>query len=184
MVDRNVGFSSVVGRLLLALDLPSESQLAAALGLKQSTWSTRKTRGSLPAEAIDALIERDQLNPEFIYRGTGPVHVDVDAGSWEASYRKRLKQCLVEYRPVLVSQGHKAADLKATADGKKEALPALLRDMRRFLTVDLNWLLTGEIATEVTPEERALLSAYRNAPVAGKEFIRQAAGMAAKRGHV
>ncbi|MBK1683418.1 hypothetical protein CKO18_07470 [Rhodoferax fermentans] len=47
--------------------------------------------------------------------------------------------------------------------------------------IDLVYLVTGETSesSELSQDERALIEAYRKAPAVGKEFIRQASGMAA-----
>ncbi|WP_310613046.1 hypothetical protein [Limnohabitans sp.] len=182
MVDKNVGFLGVADRLRLALDLPSEAQLAERLGMKQSAWSTRKTRGQLPTAEIDALISAEGLNPEFIYEGTGPVHLDVDGESWESGFRKRVEQSLGQstYTDVLVREGHKKTDLKAALTGKQAPSAKLLRDMRRSLQLDMNWLICGDTDTALSRDERAVVDAYRSATKEGKTTIAQVAAMAPK----
>lgn len=180
MFDKEI-FLEVLSRLKLVLDVDGDAAVAVRLGLSKTAFNNRKLRGSLPTSAIEALIESEGLSREFIYEGTGSVHVDTDAGSWEAGLNKRLAQSLglATYVDVLVREGYAKAALKAVAGGKQAPLPKLLRDMRRCLALDLNWLVCGDTDTALSQEERALVAAYRKAPSVGKEFIRQAAGMAA-----
>lgn len=173
MSDKNVGFLEVADRLRMALDLDSEQQLAARLGLKQSAWSTRKTRDSLPITKIDTLIQSEQLNPEFIYHGIGSVHLDIDAESWQAGFHKRLAQSLSleTYVGILVREGYKASQLKAVATGKAEPTAQLLRDLRRCLQLDLNWLVCGDSGAALTDYERSLLAGYRKADAPQQQAV-------------
>lgn len=183
MPDKNNGFQQVVDRLLMALDLPSELQLALALGLKQSTWSTRKTRNSLPREAIDSLIEREDLNPEFIYLGTGSVHIPVDGQAWGEAFQKALAAVLKRDEGWLVREGYQKKELKAIATGKATLTPAeawrLVRDLRQVCKVDLNTFFCDEPASGLNGDESALVEAYRKVDKTGKTFILHAAGLAA-----
>jgi hypothetical protein len=74
-IQKRLAFTAVTARLLRVLGIPSENQLAARLGMKQSTWSSRKTRGALPTVAIDRLIKQEQLNPAYVYEGRGSFHL-------------------------------------------------------------------------------------------------------------
>lgn len=180
MSDKNSGFLAIANRLRTALDISSDALLAERLGLKYSAWSMRKSRGTLPTQEIDALINAEGLNPEFIYDGKGPVHLDVDGESWSDGFQKRLAQSLrlENYIGVLIPEGHSRAQLKSIATGKTEPPAKLLRDMRRCLALDLNWLVCGDTDAALDRDERALVAAYRKAPTVGKEFIRHASGMA------
>jgi transcriptional regulator with XRE-family HTH domain len=182
MVDKNVGFLGVANRLRLALDLPSEAQLAERLGMKQSAWSTRKTRDQLPIKEIDALISAEGLNPEFIYKGDGSVHLDVDNESWSNGFQKRIEQSigLATYMELLIREGHTKTTLKAVLAGKQEPTSKLLRDMRRCLQLDMNWLICGDIDTALNKEERAVVDSYRRATKEGKTTIAQVASIAPK----
>ena len=198
MTVENKVFADVASRLRLVLDLSSDVQLAEKLGLKQSAWSTRKTRNNLPTEAIDELIESECLNPEFIYQGNGPVHRDLNELDWEAIFWQRMAKRLPQTsRNTMVrdtaerteEERYTQAQLKGIAEGKYAPTPKerqgarhlarFLRDMRRSLKTDLNWLICGDLDSALAADERALIEAYRKAPSVGKEFIRRAAGMAA-----
>lgn len=179
-MDAGKIFIETIERLKFVLEIPSDVQLAEKLGLKQSAWARRKARASLPKELIDALINSEGLNPEFIYDGIGPVHLDVDGESWASGFHKRIQQTigLETYIGILVHEGHSKAALKAVAAGKQEPSAKLLRDIRRCLQVDMNWLICGDAEGALDRDERALIAAYRKAPAVGKEFIRHASGMA------
>ena len=196
-IEKKMAFGEICDRLKLVLDLSSDVQLAEKLGLKQTAWAQRKSRNSLPTEAIDALIESECLNPEFIYEGNGPVHRDLNELDWEAIFWQRMSKSLTQTSRDTMERDtagraekerYTQAKLKGIAEGKYAPTPKerqgarylarLLRDMRRSLKIDLNWLLCGDVDTALNQEERALVTAYRKAPTVGKEFIRHAAGMA------
>ena len=164
MSDKKTRFLEITERLKQALQLPSDLRLAGSLGLKQSTWSTSKTRGSLPKVAIDALLEREGISPEYIYNGTGRVYLEDDGHSWHSGLVKRLQHlALPNTHALLVREGHKAADIKAAAAGKQAPSMELLRDWRRISNVDLNWVISGDATEQPNDEEQALLALYRKA---------------------
>ena len=164
MSDKKDGFIAVVRRLLDVMGVENEVVLAQRLGFKQPTWSMRKTRGSLPVEAINRLIQEEGLNPEFIYNGTGNVMVEDDGHTWHDGFVKRLQHLNLEtMQGLLVREGHKAADIKAAAAGKQAPSIELLRDWRRISNVDLNWVISGDAIEQPNDEEQALLALYRKA---------------------
>lgn len=181
MSDKISGFLDVLARLKLALGCSDDATVATRLGLSKTAFNNRKLRGSLPTDEIDTLIESEGLSAAFIYQGTGAVHMDSDAQSWEAGFKKRLKQSLSlkTYTDVLVSQGYKTAKLNAVANGKEDPPPRLLRDLQVLFGIDTNWLVMGDTSSSLSGAERDLIDAYRKSPAAGQEFIRRAAGMAA-----
>lgn len=173
MVDKNLGFLEVLQRLKMALDCSDDVQVAARLGISKTAFNNRKLRGSLPVEAIDALIQDEGLNPEFIYQGIGSVHLDIDGESWQAGFNKRLAQSLgmETYLGILVREGYKANQLKEVAKGLREPSPQMLRDMRRCLQLDLNWLVCGDSDAALTPYERSLLVGYRKADAPQQQAV-------------
>lgn len=183
MSDKKVMFLEVTERLKLALDISSEVLLAERLELKYSAWSMRKSRNTLPKAQIDALIEREQLNPEFIYHGTGPVHVPVDGVAWGPKFQATLAAALEQEEGWLVREGYQKKTLKSIAAGKASLSPddvwPLIRDLRKVCKIDLNAFFCDEPGAALNADEEALIDAYRKAQTSGKEFIRQAAGMAA-----
>lgn len=173
MSDKTIGFLECSKRLALALSVTDDVQVAAHLGLSKTAFNNRKKRGSLPHKEIDALILSEGLNPEFIYQGIGSVHLDIDGESWQAGFQKRIAQCLgIEtYVGVLVREGYKAPKLKAIASGKAEPPAQLLRDMRRCLQLDLNWLVCGDSEAVMSQYERLLLTSYRKADAPQQQAV-------------
>lgn len=183
-------FADVVNRLKLVLDMATETALAERLGFGQSTWASRKKRGSLPRKQIDFLIATEELNPEFIYNGTGDVHVPLDGESWNTLYAKRAAVCGLT-DGWLRSRGHSdavVAELLAPRAGSRTYRTlAALRDIRLVLRVDLNWLVAADTtqpgqAAEPTPtglsaSEQRLLDAYRRAASLDKAVIERSAGL-------
>lgn len=173
MSDKNTRFLDVSSRLKSVLGVRSDLQLAKHLGMLQGTWSMNKTRGTLPTEAINALIAREGLNPEFIYNGTGNVMIEDDGHTWHDGFVKRLQHLNLEtMQGLLVREGHKASDIKAVVAGKQQPTMELLRDWRRIGRVDLNWVINGDLAETPNDEEQALLLLYRKAtPERQKELL-------------
>lgn len=184
-IEKNHPFGEVCDRLKLVLDLSSDVQLSAKLGLKQSAWARRKERNSLPTDAIDALIESEQFNPEFIYHGTGPVHVPVEGAAWGPRFQTALAAALEQEEGWLVREGYQKKTLKSIAAGKAPLSPddvwPLIRDLRKVSKIDLNAFFADEPGSALSGEEAALVDAYRNASKEGKSFIQQAAAMAGKK---
>lgn len=180
--DEKISFDAICGRLKLVLDLSSDVKLAEALGLKQSAWARRKARVSLPREAIDAVIQREQLNPEFIYYGTGSVHAPVDGVAWGPKFQAALAARLKQEEGWLVREGYQKKDLKAIAAGKAPFTPVeawrLVRDLRKVCKIDLNAFFCDEPAAGLDADEAALVDAYRKVDKTEKGFILHAAGLA------
>lgn len=178
-------FQAVVDRLRLVLDCPTETAVGAKLGFTQSTWATRKMRGSIPRKEIDALIQREHLNAEFIYNGTGDVYLPEDGETWHDRYAKRAKLHDMDSE-WLFSRGHAKKVIEATRSPKPGTQPfqvlALLHDWSQLHGIDLNWLLgvdrkRAPTASDLTPDEAALISAFRSAPAAERELMLRMLGL-------
>lgn len=164
MSDKIAGVIDVLMRLKAVMDTPDDAALAPMLGMSKTALNNRKMRGSLPKAAIDALLEREGISPEYIYNGTGRVYLEDDGHSWHSGLVKRLQHlALPNTHALLVREGHKAADIKAAAAGKQAPSMELLRDWRRISNVDLNWVISGDATEQPNDEEQALLALYRKA---------------------
>jgi transcriptional regulator with XRE-family HTH domain len=165
MSDKNSGLIETLDRLKRALRTTEDAALAAELGMSKEALSNRKRRNSFPKEAIDNLIVSKGLSPDYVYDGLGSVFVEDEHGhTWEQGLAARLAS---ELESVAIGwlqrEGHAVKAVKAVAAGKQPPSLELLRDMRRYLKVDLNWLLTGEIIEAPSIVEEALLKLYRQA---------------------
>lgn len=184
MTSTNPKFEDVVKRLRFVLDLSSDLQFSERLGLKPSTWAMRKARHSLPTTEIDALLKSEQLSPEYVYYGTGDVHIPLEGESWEQTYAKRNNSIFSELAEWLLSKGHTKKDLHAlaTAAGSLPRYLHILRDLHLHMRIDLNWLIAASNSEEsiYSRQEQDLINAYRKADKQGQDFIRRAAGMASK----
>lgn len=181
---QDLHFVEVIDRLKLVLEISSDRELAPMLEIGYSTFTMRKTRNSLPIEQIDALIKKQQLNPEFIYHGTGSVHVPVEGAAWGPKFQAALAVALEQEEGWLVREGYQKKTLKSIAAGKASLSPddvwPLLRDLRKVCKIDLNAFFCDEPAT-LDSDEMALVEAYRKASKEGKAFIHQAASMASNK---
>lgn len=183
-----IEFQTVVDRLKLILGCQTETAVGERLGFTQSTWASRKMRGSLPRKEIDALIKAEQLNPEFIYKGIGDVHITFDGKPWETGYAERAKVFIGELgKGFLADRGHHEGLIEAISkpvlgSGPYQVLTAL-RDLVVMFDIDINALLTGHApkvaaaSAELPADEQALLAAYRKASEAEREMLRRVAGM-------
>jgi hypothetical protein len=165
MSDKNTGVLPIFERLKSSMQLRSDAELAASLGLSKTAFNNRKLRNSLPKTEIDSLMIRKGLNPDFIYDGVGSVfEEDQNGHTWEQGFQSRIASVLSAYAvDLLKREGYKARELKAVInDNERRPLP-LLRDLRRNLNVDLNWLISGEIIETPSIVEEALLKLYRQA---------------------
>ena len=79
MAEPQPAFEAVAKRLQAALGHTSEQALAEDLGLKQTAWANRKSRGALPLAKINALCESRGISPEWVYKGKGEPRPGVGA---------------------------------------------------------------------------------------------------------
>lgn len=183
MADKIEGFLAVLARLKLALDCADDAAVATRLGMSTTAFNNRKLRGSLPNAKIDELIEAEELNPEFIYYGTGSVHAPVDGVAWGPKFQAALAAVLKREEGWLVREGYQKKGLKAIATGKAALAPVeawrLVRDLRKVCKIDLNAFFCDEPAAGLSTDEAALVDAYRKVDKVGKGFILHAAGLAA-----
>jgi hypothetical protein len=191
----NPSFQDVTDRLLLALSLKKEMDLGAALGFTQSAWSVRKMRGSLPIAEIDELLAREQISPEYIYKGVGNVF---DMDGWVGEYKLRVADLRIAKLPAVREMGHKeqVMDALINMDEKDKfranayAFITALRDSFKLTELDITQLITGvDLRNDtdrpiqgLTKDEILLIEAYRNADKQGKSFIQRAADMASAQG--
>lgn len=164
-------FPGVVDRLKRVLKIDSDQALASELGMTQSAWSNRKTRGSLPTKHIDALIARYGLGRDFIYEEKGPTHSLDSESDRRALFAAKLHLLLggPEARSLMHQNGYTDQDIDAVLGGHEPPSPALLRDARVILGADLHDLLCDEPPMQQAEED--LVRSFR----ASDELLRKAA---------
>lgn len=129
------------------------------LGMKPTAWSNRRNRGSIPTEAIDRLLAEEKINPAFVYQGVGAPHAAQDEDAYRRLFAKRLAQVLSSQvrRAALTQMGYLDWELEAMTKGK--AFPSIkaLRDLCSVChTLDLNWLVRGDLAQPAQPPKPRL----------------------------
>ena len=65
--------SDALGRIFSATGTRTQVALAEVLDVRQSSISTAKRSGSIPAEWIVKLLRQYRLNPDWIEKGEGPM---------------------------------------------------------------------------------------------------------------
>lgn len=173
MPYKGEGFNEVASRLKMALDIESDAELAEKLGFSARAWSQRKTRESIPKKEIDELIAQESLNPEWVYSERGSVHLAVDGDAWADAFQRRLVR-LLDFQTavnILARNGWSPKALKTIEAGKQMPSIELLRDMRKFLHVDLHTLICDE--PPIKPDELALIENYRRSTQDGRKLMEQ-----------
>lgn len=64
-----------LARFFDAAECRTQVELAAFLGIRQSSISDAKRRGSIPAEWLIVLLQKKGINPHWIETGDGPRHM-------------------------------------------------------------------------------------------------------------
>lgn len=64
-------FSQVIKRLMFALNVQMEYEIAALLGFKKDTFSARKKRGAIPEDKIKLLCAERKINFDWVMTGKG-----------------------------------------------------------------------------------------------------------------
>jgi len=66
---RTINASEIFKRIQNLLNLKSDKQLAMALGISQSTFSSQKNRNTVDIEAIVVLAKKEKLDLNYIFLG-------------------------------------------------------------------------------------------------------------------
>jgi hypothetical protein len=69
-IDKN-RFEDICGRLMTALGMSFEYNIADRLGLRRDAFSARKKRGALPIDKIQLLCTQEGLNFDWVMTGEG-----------------------------------------------------------------------------------------------------------------
>jgi Bacteriophage CI repressor helix-turn-helix domain len=138
--------TEVFERLKEALKLPSDVELAQALGLGYQAFSKRKLRNSLPREEVETLIEQNHLCTEWVYAGTGPMY---EGGEAQEKRLRDFDDLVTQIHAMsLHNQVTEVVEtlIRGVVWGDKAQVQKVVRDL-----------------SKLTPEEQQLVSAYRNA---------------------
>ncbi len=88
-------FASQFRRVFEAAGCATQVELAAFLGIRQSSISDAKRRKGVPSDWLVKLLEKKRINPDWIRCGTGAKHlVPADSGQG-----RRHVARIVEIRP-------------------------------------------------------------------------------------
>ncbi len=68
-------FNAALNRIHQVAGTKTQVQLAAVLGIRQSSISDAKRRGSLPADWVLKMLERFGVNPEWLKNGHGDIYL-------------------------------------------------------------------------------------------------------------
>lgn len=76
----NPYFSEIYDRIREVTNAPTQVALAKVLGIRQSSISDAKRRGSIPPEWYLTLFDRFGLNPDWLKKGVGPMYLRTETG--------------------------------------------------------------------------------------------------------
>lgn len=115
-------FQSVYDRIREATGLRTQTEVAALLGVKQSSISDAKRRDSIPAQWLLILFDKRALNPTWVRTGEGEPYLAQSPGQPPNLFTP--EQCIRRLEPVL------RAALLTT-------VPALAAELRQALYTPL-----------------------------------------------
>lgn len=73
-------FKEIYDRIREITNAPTQVELAKVLGIRQSSISDAKRRGSIPSEWYLTLFEKFGLNPDWLKKGIGPTYLRTEMG--------------------------------------------------------------------------------------------------------
>lgn len=73
-------FQEIYDRFRQVTNAPTQVELAKVLGIRQSSISDAKRRGSIPPEWYLTLFEKFGLNPDWLKKGIGPMYLRTELG--------------------------------------------------------------------------------------------------------
>lgn len=157
----NTDVTVIFERLKKALHLDSDVELASSLGFAYQAFSKRKLRGSLPREEIETLIHERGLNSSWVFSGDGPMF---EGGEADAKREQDWHDLLQQIEAMTLhneTRGFVEPIVRGVVWGDSDKVERHLKE-----------------ATGLTPQERAILRAYR----AGDPGVKAALELIAKTG--
>ena len=73
-------FQEIYDRFRQITNAPTQVELAKVLGIRQSSISDAKRRGSIPPEWYLTMFEKFGLNPDWLKKGIGPMYLRTELG--------------------------------------------------------------------------------------------------------
>jgi hypothetical protein len=143
-VMENPKATEVFERLKEALKLPSDVELAQALGLAYQAFSKRKLRNSLPREEVETLVEQHQLCHEWVFAGTGPMY---EGGEAQEKRVRDFDDLVAQIHAMsLHNQVSSVVEtlVRGVVWGDKAKVQKVVRDL-----------------SKLSPDEQQLVAAYR-----------------------
>lgn len=92
-------FQSAYDRIREATDSRTQSEVAALLGVKQSSISDAKRRNSIPAQWFLILFDKYALNPTWVRTGEGAPYLAQSPGQPPNLFTP--EQCIRRLEPIL-----------------------------------------------------------------------------------
>ena len=92
-------FQSVYDRIREATGLRTQTEVAALLGVKQSSISDAKRRDSIPAQWLLILFDKRALNPTWVRTGEGAPYLAQSPGQPPNLFTP--EQCIRRLEPIL-----------------------------------------------------------------------------------
>lgn len=141
-------FSQVIKRLMLALNIHKECELAALLGFKKDTFSARKKRGALPEDKIKLLCAERHIDFDWAMTGEGSMKRSEERKGNDKQASERLSDRDLH---VLIYQSVEEVTEKL---GQDEGL--ISTEDRAYLASELFRIFSKEDARQYVTKENML----------------------------
>lgn len=83
-----MSYDHIFKRIQFVTHTRTQVELAAILGIKQSSISDSKRRHAIPSDWYMKLFEKLGVNPDWVKRGAGPIYLRTEAGYYPSNGEK------------------------------------------------------------------------------------------------
>ena len=174
----NTYFQEIYDRFRQVTNAPTQVELAKVLGIRQSSISDAKRRGSIPPEWYLTLFEKFGLNPDWLKKGMGPMYLRTELGYLpsNSSLTTQLAEEDAKYGKT-VAHGMAVPVYTCEAEGEDTGAPALKANSmislpQHFARPDIKVFNVNSAAMEPTLRRNAYIGVDTTCkrPVSGELF--------------
>lgn len=122
--------NEVLDRIRKATKTSTQAELARLLEIRPSSMAEAIKRNSIPAEWYLKLFEKMGLNPEWLKKGTGPVHLRTEYGYITQGFTEEISG---EPRPVSDFEKCSLVQVYSMRCAFSETMPSQLEPLRKLV---------------------------------------------------
>lgn len=174
----NTYFQEIYDRFRQVTNAPTQVELAKVLGIRQSSISDAKRRGSIPPEWYLTLFEKFGLNPDWLKKGMGPMYLRTELGYLPSndSLTTQLAEEGAKYGKA-VAHSMPVPVYACEAEGEDTGVPALKANCmislpQHFVRPDIKVFSVNSAAMEPTVRRNAYVGVDSTCrrPLSGELF--------------